>query len=69
MKKHVLSAVSALCAAALSVCALGMTPLTAQSDAFNTCAKQYVPVGDCLVPANICDAVSNAYAAAMDIGR
>lgn len=51
------------------ICALGMTPLTAQSDAFNACAKQYVPVGDCLVPANICDAVSNAYAAAMDIGR
>lgn len=51
------------------ICAVGMTPLREEAFAFHDCAPLFYQVGDCLTPANLCDAVSDAYAAARDVGR
>ena len=51
------------------ICAVGMTPLREEAFAFWDCAPRFYQIGDCLTPANICDAVSDAYAIARDISR
>lgn len=51
------------------VCAAGMKPLREEAFAYNASAPLFYQIGDCLAPANICDAVSDAFAIARDIGR
>lgn len=50
-------------------CALGMKSRRDEAAALALCAPEYYVLGDCVVPATIYQATSNAYFAALDIGR
>lgn len=49
--------------------AVGQTPLADEAEQFRFCAPSFSVIGDCVVPATIYQATSQAYYAARDIGR
>lgn len=49
--------------------AVGQTPLADEAEQFRFCAPCFSVIGDCVVPATIYQATSQAYYAARDIGR
>ncbi len=51
------------------ICAAGMVPLRDEAYEFSACAPIFRQLGDCYLPTNIHNAVTDAYFAARDIGR
>ncbi|MCL2391338.1 MAG: FAD-dependent oxidoreductase [Oscillospiraceae bacterium] len=49
------------------VCAAGMKPLRDVVDALRDCAPLFIEVGDCVSPANVIEATTRGYYAALDI--
>ena len=49
--------------------AVGQRPLADEAEQFRFCAPEFYTIGDCVTPATIYQATSQAFYAARDIGR
>ena len=49
--------------------AVGQRPLAEEAEQFHFCAPEFYTIGDCVTPATIYQATSQAFYAARDIGR
>jgi len=51
------------------ICAVGQKPLREEAVSLNFCAPEFYMIGDCVTPANITNATSEAFMTARNIGR